>query len=296
VTAATAPSAATAPGSVIARLRVYLRSFDRLAKTAMVVLAAMIVLAVLGRLFGVGGSPTEIVGTRLAPPSLAYPVGTDSLGRSVLPRLLEGITTTLLLSTMAVIFTALISTTLGIIAGYRGGRISGLIMRGGDILYAFPAIILAILVAAVVGPGYVAALASIVLVTVPLMTRMVGSASRSVAQREFVSSAATSGVGAARIMTRHILRNVSGTIAVQGTYALSVAILVEGGLSFLGYGVQLPGASLGLLVQEGTIYMVKAPWLMIAPGAVLVLAILSINIIGDSLRDRFDPRQIGSLE
>lgn len=280
----------------IARAWDYLASFDGLAKTAMWTIAVLFALALLGRLFGLGGSPTEIVGPRLAPPSLAYPVGTDSLGRSVLPRLLEGIMTTLLLSAVAVLLTAVIATVCGIIAGYRGGRPGGLIMRVGDILYAFPAIVLAILVAAVVGPGYVAALASIVLVTVPLMTRMVGQSTRQVAQRDFITSAVISGVSTPTIMTRHILRNVSGTIAVQGTYALSVAILVEGGLSFLGYGVQLPGSSLGLLVQEGTLYMVKAPWLIIAPGAILVIAILAINVIGDSLRDRFEPREVRSLE
>jgi peptide/nickel transport system permease protein len=184
----------------------------------------------------------------------------------------------------------------GIVAGYHGGRIGGLIMRVGDVLYAFPAIVLAILVAAVVGPGYVAAAASIVLVTVPLMTRMVGQAARGVAGREFITSAVISGVGVPTILVRHVLRNVSGTIAVQGTYALSVAILVEGGLSFLGYGVQLPGSSLGLLVQEGTVYMVIAPWLMILPGALLVIAILSINLVGDSLRDRLEPREVSALE
>jgi len=274
----------------------YVTSFDWLAKTAMITLGALFLLAVLGQVFGLGGSPTQIVGPRLAPPAPGGILGTDSLGRSLLPRLLEGITTTLLLSTLAVLLTALISTTCGIIAGYRGGKVGGLIMRIGDILYAFPALILAILVAAVVGPGYVAALASIVLVTVPLMTRMVGAASRSVAQRDFVTSAAISGVSTPRIMVRHLLGNVSGTIAVQGTYALSVAILVEGGLSFLGYGVQLPGSSLGLLIQEGTVYMVKSPLLLLAPGIVLVVAILCINIIGDSLRDRFEPREVRSLE
>ena len=274
----------------------YVTSFDWLAKTAMITLGALFLLAVLGQVFGLGGSPTQIVGPRLAPPAPGWILGTDSLGRSLLPRLLEGITTTLLLSTLAVLLTALISTTCGIIAGYRGGKVGGLIMRIGDILYAFPALILAILVAAVVGPGYVAALASIVLVTVPLMTRMVGAASRSVAQRDFVTSAAISGVSTPRIMVRHLLGNVSGTIAVQGTYALSVAILVEGGLSFLGYGVQLPGSSLGLLIQEGTVYMVKSPLLLLAPGIVLVVAILCINIIGDSLRDRFEPREVRSLE
>jgi peptide/nickel transport system permease protein len=280
----------------IARAWAYLSSFDGLAKTAMWTLAVLFTVAVLGRLFGLGGSPTAIVGPRLSPPSLAFPAGTDSLGRSLLPRLIEGVMTTLLLSAVAVLLTAVIATFCGIVAGYRGGRVGGVIMRVGDILYAFPAIVLAILIASVVGPGYVAALCSIVLVTVPLMTRMVGQSARLVAQREFVTSAVISGVRTPTILARHILRNVSGTVAVQGTYALSVAILVEGGLSFLGYGVQLPGASLGLLVQEGTSYMVKAPWLMILPGALIVISILAINLIGDSLRDRFEPREVRSLE
>lgn len=274
----------------------YLTAFDPLAKIAMLTLGGLFLVALLGQLFGLGGSTTQMVGPRLAPPGPGWILGTDSLGRSLLPRLLEGITTTLLLSTVAVLLTALISTTCGIIAGYHGGRVGGFIMRIGDILYAFPALILAILVATVVGPGYIAALASIVLVTVPLMTRMVGATSRSVAQRDFVTSALISGVSTPRIMARHLLVNVSGTVAVQGTYALSVAILVEGGLSFLGYGVQLPGSSLGLLIQEGTVYMVKSPLLLLAPGIVLVIAILCINIIGDSLRDRFEPREVRSLD
>ncbi|MCI0159372.1 ABC transporter permease [Leifsonia shinshuensis] len=259
------------------------------------VLLVLFLSALFGRVLGLGGSPTDIVGRRLAPPSLEFPAGTDSLGRSLLPRLLEGITTTLLLSAVAVALTAVIATFCGIVAGYRGGKTGGTIMRVGDILYAFPAIVLAILVAAVVGPGIIAALASIVLVTVPLMTRMVGQATRQVVERDFITSAVISGVTSRTIMTRHVLRNVAGTIAVQGTYALSVAILVEGGLSFLGYGVQPPGSSLGLLVQEGTVYMVTAPWLIIAPGAVLVVAILAINLIGDALRDRFDPREARRL-
>jgi peptide/nickel transport system permease protein len=273
----------------------YLRSFDGLARVAIAVLAVLFLAAVLGQLFGLGGSPTAIVGPRLSGPGLGWPLGTDSLGRSLLPRLLQGVTTTLLLSAAAVVVTAIVSTISGIVAGYLGGPAGGLIMRIGDILYAFPALVLAILIATVVGPGTIAALCSIVLITVPLMTRMVGAASRSVAQREFVTSAIISGVSTPRIMVRHILGNISGTIAVQGTYALSVAILVEGGLSFLGYGVQLPGSSLGLLVQEGTVYMVKSPMMLLAPGLVLVVAILCINIIGDSLSDRFEPREVRSF-
>jgi peptide/nickel transport system permease protein len=272
-----------------------MRSYDGLFRTAVWVLGALLVVTLAGRLTGVGGRPDAIVGPRLMPPGAGWPLGTDNLGRSLLPRLLQGIGTTLLLSCLAVACTALISTALGVIAGYRGGRTAEVILRFGDMLYSFPAIVLAVLVAAVLGPGRTAALAAIVLVTVPLMTRMVGTAARAVARREFVTAARISGVRAPTIMLRHILPNVAGTVAVQGTYALSVGILVEGGLSFLGYGVQLPDASLGLLIQEGGLYMVGAPWLIVAPGVVLVAAIMAINLIGDSLRDRFEPRETRSL-
>lgn len=268
---------------------------DWLSRASLAVLVVLVAATLVSRWTGVAGDTTETVGPRLAPPGAGYPLGTDSLGRSLLPRLLEGVGTTLLLSSFAVVCTALISTAIGIVAGYRGGRTNELLMRLVDVLYAFPSIVLAILVAAIVGPGRVAALASIVLVTVPLMTRMVCAAARSTAQRDFVAAAVISGVPTCRILLRHILRNVSGTIAVQGTYALSVGILVEGVLSFLGYGVQLPGASLGLLIQEGNLYMVTAPWLIVAPGLVLVAAILAINLIGDGLRDRLEPRETRSL-
>ncbi|MET8977053.1 ABC transporter permease [Streptomyces sp. NPDC004539] len=271
------------------------KSYDRLMRGAVGVLVALVLASLLGQATGIGGRPDTIAGPRLSPPGSGWLLGTDNLGRSLLPRLLEGIGTTLLLSSLAVAGTAVISTTLGIVAGYRGGRTAELILRIGDVLYAFPAIVLAVLVAAVLGPGRGTALAAIVLVTVPLMTRMVGVAARAVARREFVTAARISGVPARTIMVRHILPNVAGTIAVQGTYALSVGILVEGGLSFLGYGVQLPDASLGLLIQEGGLYMVGAPWLIVAPGVVLVAAVMAINLVGDSLRDRFEPRETRSL-
>ncbi|MGW4733695.1 ABC transporter permease [Streptomyces shenzhenensis] len=281
--------------AVRVRRALAMRSGDGLLRGAVWVLLALVLATLLGQLTGAGGRPDAIVGPRLSPPGSGWLLGTDNLGRSLLPRLLQGIGTTLLLSTLAVACTAVISTALGVVAGYRGGRTAELILRIGDVLYSFPAIVLAVLVAAVLGPGRTTALAAIVLVTVPLMTRMVGVAARAVARREFVTAARISGVRAPTIMLRHILPNVAGTVAVQGTYALSVGILVEGGLSFLGYGVQLPDASLGLLIQEGGLYMVGAPWLIVAPGVVLVAAIMAINLVGDSLRDRFEPRETRSL-
>ncbi|GAB3063757.1 ABC transporter permease [Sediminivirga luteola] len=270
-------------------------SRDPLMVAAGIVLGLLCLLALVAALVPFAGSPTEISGPRLSPPSWEYPLGTDSLGRSLLPRLLEGIGVTLVVSATAVLITAVLSTAIGIVAGYAGGWLRETVMRVVDVLYAFPAIILAILVAAVLGAGRVATVSAIVLVTVPLMVRMIAAQAATVAHRDFVTSARISGVRLPVILYRHILSGVGGTLAVQGTYALSVGILVEGGLSFLGQGVQLPQSSLGLLVQEGAVYMVAAPWLLFAPAAVLVASILSITVIGDTLRDRLEPREVRSL-
>ncbi|PCC43151.1 ABC transporter permease [Brevibacterium aurantiacum] len=236
------------------------------------------------------GSPTDVVGSRLSPPSWSYPLGTDSLGRSLLPRLIEGIGVTLVLSASAVVVAATVSTVVGMIAGYLGGWVKELTLRLADVFYAFPSIILAILLAAVLGAGRIAIVSAIVLVTVPLMLRMVCAATMNIAHRDYVTSALISGISNRRIIFRHILTGISGTIAVQGTYSLSVGILVEGGLSFLGQGVQIPQSSLGLLVQEGATYMIAAPWLLFAPAAALVLSILAVTVAGDGLRDHFEPR------
>jgi peptide/nickel transport system permease protein len=268
---------------------------DWLAKAAVCVLGGMLLLSVIAATTGLGGDPRALVGPRLSPPSAEWWLGTDSLGRSTLARLFEGMGTTLVLSITAVAMTAVLASLLGIVAGYYGGRVGGLILRFVDVIYAFPALILAILIAALVGPGRWAAVGSIILITIPLMTRMVRINAASVSSRDFILSARISGLRDRAIMARHVLPNVAGTIAVQGGYALSLGILVEGSLSFLGYGVQLPEASLGLLIQEGAVYLTRAPWLLFAPGIAMVGAILSINVICDSLRDRFEPREARSL-
>lgn len=259
------------------------------------VLALLMLATILGRIIPALADSTSSIGTRLEPPSLTHPLGTDQLGRSILNRLLEGIGTTLVLSAAAVTITAIVATVLGIVAAYYGSWVRELVMRVGDVLYAFPAILLAILVAATLGPGTIATLLSIVLVTVPLMTRLVTVSATQVMRRDFVINAKISGVSTPVIMLRHVLRNISGTIAIQASYALSVAILVEGGLSFIGFGVQLPASSLGLLAAEGAVYMTRAPWILFSSTVVLVAAILAITLIGDSLRDRFEPREASDL-
>lgn len=288
------PSASTASvdrrrtlSGAIGRLR---RPGAALTTAAIAFLLLAAALSGLAMIVPFAGSPTDIVGSRLSPPSWSYPLGTDSLGRSLLPRLIEGIGVTLVLSASAVVVAATISTVVGMTAGYLGGWVKELTLRLADVLYAFPSIILAILLAAVLGAGRIAIVSAIVLVTVPLMLRMVCAATMNIAHRDYVTSALISGISNRRIIFRHILTGISGTIAVQGTYSLSVGILVEGGLSFLGQGVQIPQSSLGLLVQEGATYMIAAPWLLFAPAAALVLSILAVTVAGDGLRDHFEPR------
>jgi peptide/nickel transport system permease protein len=270
-----------------------MRKLDWLTRTGIVCLAVLVLASVLGMVFG--GRPDAIVGPRLRPPSGQWLLGTDQLGRSLLPRLFEGIATTLLLSTIAVLVTAVLATLLGLVAGYWGGWVGEVVLRLVEVLYSFPTIVLAILVAAVIGPGLTATVCGTVLITIPLMTRLVRAAAVTVSRRDYVTSAIISGARWPRILFRHVLPNVSGTIAVQGTYALSMGILVEGGLSFLGFGVQPPQSSLGALIQQGSTYLVTAPWLVISPGVVLVVAILSINVFGDGLRDSLEPRKARSL-
>ena len=271
------------------------RRSDAVLRTAIVVLGLVVVITVIAVLTGLAGSTTATVGGRLEGPSAFAPFGTDNLGRSLLPRLFQGTATTLVVSIVAVVCSAVVSTVLGMLAGYYGGAVNEAVMRVADVLYAFPALVLAILVSALLGPGRPAAIISIVVITIPLLTRVVRIATRAVAERDFIVSARISGVRTPVIFVRRLLPNIAGTIAVQASYALSVAILVEGGLSFLGFGVQAPEASLGLLIQQGMLYMTQAPQLVIVPGAVLVVSILCINIIGDGLRDRFEPRETRSL-
>jgi peptide/nickel transport system permease protein len=267
---------------------------DWLSRVGLAGLGLLVAIA-LASVVHLGGDPARIVGQRLQPPGPGHWLGTDNLGRSMLPRIMEGVATTLLLTSIAVLVTAALSVALGVVAGYRGGVVGELVLRLVELLYAFPAIVLAVLVAAVVGPGQLAALASIVLVTIPLMTRQVRAATVDVARRDYVTAALISGARLPRLIGRHVLPNVSGTVAVQVTYALSVGIAVEGGLSFLGFGVQPPQASLGVLIQQGTAYMVAAPWMITGPGIVFVLAVLAINVVGDGLRDRLEPRQARAL-
>jgi peptide/nickel transport system permease protein len=275
------------------RIRIPFRK-DPMAAIALVVLALLIASSLVALLLP-GMDSRAIVGARLELPSWAYPLGTDSLGRSVLPRVLEGVRNSVLISVSAVLLSTALATVLGIAAGLFGGVFDVVVMRLADGLFAFPAVLLGIVVSAIVGAGAPAAVISIVIVTLPLMLRVFRSASVDISHLDFVTASRVGGASGNRLAFRHILPNISGPIAVQATYAASVAMLVEGSMSFLGFGVVAPSASLGSLVQDGAVYLTVAPWLALAPGIVLAVAILSVNLVGDALRDSLEPKEERSL-
>lgn len=262
---------------------------DALSAFGLASLLLLIFLGIFGPLLPLG-DPTQIAaGPRLGPPTPQHPFGTDELGRSFLPRVVQGIRATFLLSAIAVLISAMIGTFLGMAAGYFGRAVDIMVARGADILFAFPALLVGLLVAAVLGPGQVSAIAVIAIATLPLLIRVVRSVTLSVAGRGFVTAAEVAGASAGRILLLHILPNVMGAVMVQLTYALSIGMIIESALSFLGLGVQPPDASLGSLLRQGSAYLTSAPWMAMSSGAVLSLAIMSVNLVGDAVRDALEP-------
>jgi len=262
---------------------------DRLSGAGAILLATLVLLCLFGPWLPLG-DPEEIgIGPRLSVPASGWLLGTDELGRSVLPRIVDGLRSTFLLAGTAVVLTGLFGTLIGLVAAYAGGFVDMTIMRLVDILFAFPPLLLGILIAAALGPGGTSAILAIALITLPLFVRVVRAVALSVAARSYVIAAEVSGAGFLRVILVHLLPNVLGAVIIQLTYALSIGMLVESELSFLGLGVQPPDASLGSLLRLGSVYLTIAPWLVFPAGLLLATAILSVNLLGDGLRDMIDP-------
>ena len=268
---------------------------DRLTGAAGLALLVLVLMGVFGSMLPLG-DPTAIgVGPRLGPPTGELPLGTDELGRSYLPRVVQGIRVTFLIASIAVMLTAALGTLIGMMSAYVRGWVDALIMRLADVMFAFPALILGLLVAALIGPGDVSVVTVITAATLPLFIRVVRAVTLSLAERGFVVAAEVAGASRMRVMIVHLLPNITGAVLVQLTYALSVGMLIESGLSFLGLGIQPPYASLGSLLRTGAVYLTIAPWMVFSSGVVLSLAIMSVNLVGDGLRDMLDPLRGRSL-
>ena len=227
---------------------------------------------------------------RLKPPSANYWFGTDLLGRDTFSRLMLGIGQSFVVSFASVACATLAGTIIGLFAAWWGDLWDGILMRIMDVLLAFPAILLALLIVTVAGPGTWTSVVAIGIVYTPIFTRVVRGPALSLKAREFVDAARTFGSSRFYILTRHLLLNLVAPLTVQVTLALAWALLTEAGLSFLGLGTQPPTPSLGLMLADSRNLMEQAPWLMIAPGLTVMLGILGFNLLGDALRDILDPR------
>lgn len=228
---------------------------------------------------------------RLLAPSSQYLLGTDELGRDVLSRVIYGAYPAMTSALVVVTFAVLIGTPLGAIAGYFGGWVDELIMRFTDLFLAFPSLLLAMAIVALLGPSLLNAVIALVASWWPWYTRLVRSTTRSLREQYYVEAARSIGVSDAMIIWRHILPNTITPIIVQMTIDIGTVILATTSLAFIGLGSQAPNADWGLMIEEARQYLGNAWWYSIFPGTAIFLTVLSFNLLGDTLRDIFDPRQ-----
>ncbi|MEJ5914551.1 ABC transporter permease [Pseudokineococcus sp. 1T1Z-3] len=260
-----------------------------------VVAAGVITLVVLVAVFDDLVAPTDGLGVsipdRLLPPSLAHPFGTDELGRDVLSRVVLGASVSLRVGLVAVGISLLVGTTTGLVAGFYGRWVDDVLMRVMDMLFAFPAVLLAIAVLAVLGPGTTNATIAIGVVYIPIFARVTRSSVLSVREEVYVRASRSVGAGDLRLLVRHVLPNAAPPVIVQTSVSLAFAVLSEAALSFLGLGTQPPSPSWGLMLAEGRGFIQVAWWMSVFPGLAIFLLVLSFNLLGDGLRDVLDPRQ-----
>jgi len=230
---------------------------------------------------------------RLAGPSLNHIFGTDQLGRDLFFRVMLGTQTSIGIAGTAVLLSIVIGLPLGIISGYYRGHVDNVLMRLVDTLLAFPALLLALVISAMLGPNLQNTIIAVGIAFTPFLARIVRGEALRVSQMPYVEAARASGTNDPMMIIRHILPNIMPQIIVQATISLAFAILAEAGLSFLGLGTQPPNSSWGLMIQASRDYLDVAPWTALVPGGAVALTVLGLNMFGDVLRDVLDPRVQG---
>jgi peptide/nickel transport system permease protein len=226
----------------------------------------------------------------LVGPSLAHPLGNDDLGRDVLVRVMVGYQISLAVAVGSVLLAVVIGIPLGLMAGYLGDLVDNLIMRPLDVLMAFPAILLAVVIMAVLGTGTVVVVIAIGIVYTPIIARVMRATTLTTRGELYVEAARARGASTLRVVVHHILPNSVGPVIVQASILLGFGVLLEAALSFIGLGVRPPIPSLGLMLSTERDFMAQAPWTVVAPGGALMLLVLGFNLVGDGLRDWLDPR------
>ena len=281
------------PTGRLARLRASLRRFP--AVPIVILLVVLVVPALLAPWIAPHDPYAGGLGQRLRPPVWAggswdYVLGTDRAGRDVLSRILHGARISIFISLVGILAGGGIGTTLGLIAGYYGGWIDALIMRLVDISLALPSVLLALVLAAALGPSFATVIVVVALVLWALYARQIRGSTLAIREMDFVARAKVAGCSDLRIITLEILPNVANTLIVLATLQVGYVILLEASLSFLGVGVPRPVPAWGLLVADGRELVVVAWWVAMFPGLAILLTVLSLNLLGDWLRDRLDPK------
>jgi peptide/nickel transport system permease protein len=271
----------------VPRLRAFARHLRRnpVNAIALVVLCATIAAALLAPILA-PYAPTQInPAARLHGPSLQNLLGTDELGRDLLSRTLYGARLSLGIAFASVSIAGLVGTAVGMVAAYRGGFLGGATMRVVDLLFAFPALLMALLIVGGLGPATQNVILAISIAYMPTFARLARGATLRVATEQYMESARAMGFGTTRILVRHALPNIVGPMIVQYSISFGYAILVEASLSYVGLGSQPPAPSLGVMINAGQAYLQLSPLVSLVPGAAITLVVLEINLLGDLLRD-----------
>jgi peptide/nickel transport system permease protein len=251
---------------------------------------------VLGALISIFWTPydpaMQDIPARFQPPSAEHWLGTDHFGRDIFSMVLVGARTSMSVALLAVSLGVAVGTPLGLLAAAtrRGGLIDEVVMRGNDLIFAFPALLIAILITAIFGPGIINTIIAIAIFNVPVFARLSRGAALSLWAREFILSARVAGKSMARISAEHILPNILNTLIVQATIAFALGILAEAALSYVGLGAQPPTPSWGKMLADSQTMISLAPHVALVPGLAIVVAVLGINLMGDGLRDILDPQ------
>jgi peptide/nickel transport system permease protein len=230
------------------------------------------------------------VPSKLLPPTESHWLGTDSLGRDIVSLLIVGARNSIAVGVIAVGIGIAFGVLLGLLAAARRGWVEELVMRFADFTFAFPALLSAIMLTAIYGPGLVTSIVAIGIFNIPVFARVTRAAANSVWARDFVLAARACGKGATRITLEHVLPNIASILIVQATIQFAVAILAEAALSYLGLGTQPPMPSWGRMLNEAQTLLFQAPMLAVYPGVAIALSVLGLNLMGDGLRDLLDPR------
>lgn len=260
----------------------------------LVVLVLFALLAIFGRVITPYNPDVGEMASTLASPSLSHLFGTDELGRDTLSRVIDGSRIAVVVAFLSVAIALVIGVVIGVIAGYFGGAIDTILNRSQDVLFAFPTLLLAIIIVAVLGQGLFNAVLAIAIVYTPRFARIARASALGIKTSEYLDAARLAGVRTPTILFRHMLPNVMPPVIVLAALSMSTAQLAYASLSFLGLGVSPPQADWGSMLSKARDFITVAPWLVIGPIAALVLLMLAFNVLGDAIRDVLDPRHSGS--